>query len=285
MSRAIRAPWRETCAFCSTAVMRSKASRRSISSSTPRMWRRSPCSGAGARLGLDVEADWAAQPRPAQTAIAVRHLGQVLLVVVFSEVKRRDLEDLGRDGPVAVCRQNPLVGLLGSLGRASLSRGVDVDAGSILGADVVALSHALRGIMAFPEGFEQRLVADFLGIEHHQYDFVVARAAGAYFLIGRVGCGAAGVAHRRDPNAIAHLPELALGTPEAAEPEHRRLEALWIGTFEGALVEEVCARRRDWLRAAFEGIVGGRYFEVLAGKEHGFEARRVVVGALDIVCN
>src|SRR5215471_17943239 len=273
MSRAIRAPWHEMCAFCSTGVTRSKASRRSISSSTPRMWRWSPCSDAGsARLGLDVGAGWAAEPRPAQTTIAVRHLGEVLLVVVFGEVERRDVEDLGSDGPVAVCRQHRLIGLLGGLGRSSLSRRVDVDGGAILGADVVALPHTLCGIVALPEGFEQRRVADFRGIEHHQYDFVMARTAGAYFLIGWIGCDAAGVTDRRDPNAIAHLPEHALGSPKAAEPEHRRLEALRIGTFEGALAEEVCARRGDRLRAAFEGVVGGRHFEFLAGKQHVVQA-------------
>src|SRR5215813_1271407 len=272
MSHATRAPWREMCALCSTAVTRLKASHRSISSSMLRTWRRLPCSDAGSvRLGLDVDADWAAQPRPAETAIAVRYLGQVLLVVVFGEVKRWDIEDLGCDGPVAVCRQHRLIGLLGSLGRSSLSRRVDVDAGAILGADVVALSHTLGGIVALPEGFEQRLVADFLGFEHHQYDFVMARTAGAYFLIGWVWCDTPGVTDRRDPNAIAHLPELALGAPEAAEPEHRRLEPLRVGPFEGALVEEVCARRRDWLWAAFEGVVGGWYFEFLAGKQHSVQ--------------
>src|SRR5262245_64786376 len=98
--------------------------------------------------------------------------------------------------------------------------------------------------MALPEGLEERLVADLLGIETHHHDFVMARATGAYLLIGRFGCDAAGVTHCGDPDAIAHLPELALGAPEATEAEHRCLQALRIGAFQGALIEEVRAGRR-----------------------------------------
>src|SRR5215831_8525982 len=126
--------------------------------------------------------------------------------------------------------------------------------------------------MALPEGLKQCLVADLLGIEHYEHNLVVARATGAHFLVGRVGRDTAGVAHRRHPDAISHLPELALGAPEATESEHRHLEAVWIGAFERALAEEVHVGSGDWLGAAFKCAVGGWHLELFAGKQHGFRA-------------
>ena len=58
--------------------------------------RRSSCPRASG-VGFDADADRAAEARAAETAIAVRHLGQVLLVIVLGEVELRRVDDLGRD--------------------------------------------------------------------------------------------------------------------------------------------------------------------------------------------
>src|SRR5499425_2932486 len=47
---------------------------------------------------------------------------------------------------------------------------------------VVALTHALRRVVALPEPRQKRLVADGLRIEHDAHHLVVARAARAHFL-------------------------------------------------------------------------------------------------------
>ena len=62
----------------------------------------------------------------------------------------------------------------------------------------------------------------------------MAGQPGAGFLIGRVGGQAAGIADRRDPDALG-LPEQALGAPEAAHAEIGGLQALGIGTLQRAL--------------------------------------------------
>src|SRR4051794_6356015 len=107
---------------------------------------------APSRLGLDADTHRAAQPRAAQTTVAVRHLGQVLLVVVLGEIELRRVDNLGGDGAVAVGREHLLVGRLGGLRGAALGRRSNINAGAILRAYVVALAHALRGIVALPEG-------------------------------------------------------------------------------------------------------------------------------------
>src|SRR5436190_12532412 len=62
----------------------------------------------GSCLGLDADPHGAAQTGAAEPAIAVCHLGQVLLVVVLGEIERRCIDDLGGDRPVAVGREHLL---------------------------------------------------------------------------------------------------------------------------------------------------------------------------------
>src|SRR5581483_7339566 len=108
------------------------------------------CAVSGA--GFHAQPDRAAEARAAEAAVAVWHLRQVLLVIVLGEIELRRVEALGGDRPVAVGREHLLVGGLGCLGGAALRRRAHVDARTILGADVVALTHALGGVVALPEG-------------------------------------------------------------------------------------------------------------------------------------
>jgi hypothetical protein len=111
--------------------------------------------------------------------------------------------------------------------------------------DVVALAHALRRIVAFPEGLEQRVVGNLFRIIDHQHHLVVTGAARADFLIGRIGRHPAGIADGGDMDAIAQFPEFALGAPEAPEAEHRLFEAVRIRPLQCAMIDEVCGGGAD----------------------------------------
>src|SRR5581483_4994968 len=90
-----------------------------------------------------------------------------------------------------------------------LRGGKDVDAGAILRADVVALAHALSWVVALPECLEQVIVGNLPGVEHDEDDLIMPGPAGAHFLVGRIGRGAARIAGCGDVDAAAELPELA----------------------------------------------------------------------------
>src|SRR5262245_38504409 len=74
------------------------------------------------RLCLDLgpRANGAAQAGAAEAAVAVRHFGQVLLVVVLRKIEGRRVEDFSRDRSVAVGRQNFLISGLGGFSRSPL---------------------------------------------------------------------------------------------------------------------------------------------------------------------
>src|SRR5579875_1095075 len=78
-----------------------------------------------------------------QPTVAIRHLVQVLLVVVLGIVEGTERFDLGRNLVVAGALQLGVVGLLGRLGDAPLLIVGVEDGRAILGADVAALTHAL----------------------------------------------------------------------------------------------------------------------------------------------
>ena len=104
--------------------------------------------------------------------------------------------------------------------------------------DVVALAHALGGVVALPEDAQHLLVARLGRVEHHQHGLGVAGAAAADLLVGGVGREAAGVADGGGPDALG-LPELALRAPEAAHAEHGLLEALGEGRRERVAEHEM----------------------------------------------
>src|ERR1700688_4456770 len=101
-----------------------------------------------------------------------------------------------------------------------LRRRKRVDAGPVLRADVVALAHALGRVVVLPKGFQELLVGDFLRIVDDEHDFVVAGPPAAHLVISGIRRMAAGIADGGYVDAVAELPELALCTPEAAEPKH-----------------------------------------------------------------
>ena len=98
-----------------------------------------------------------------------------------------------------------------------------VDARAVLRADVVALAHALRGVVVLPEQLEQLVVRDHRGVEHHEHRFGVSGVPAAHLHVRRVRR----VAPRRSRLRCCTHPRPArnaLGAPEAAHREHRLLE-------------------------------------------------------------
>ena len=138
----------------------------------------------------------------------------------------------------------------------ALLGGEGIDAGAILRAYIIALAHALGRIVTLPEGFEQPLIGNLRRIVDHQHHLIVAGAAGAHLLVGRVGRVAARVADGGDVNAVAQFPKLALGAPEATHAEHRRLEAPRIRPLERPVKDEMLARGRNRRRAAGQRLGG-----------------------------
>src|SRR6185436_11873006 len=137
--------------------------------------RRAAAAGAGRRAvaPLDRQAGLTRDAGAAESAVAVRVLREVLLVVVLREVELRRGQDLGGDGAVARLRERALVLVARALRGGALLLAEIVDAGSILRPDVVPLPHALRRVVALPERLEQIVVGDLLRVEDHQHGFVV----------------------------------------------------------------------------------------------------------------
>src|SRR5262249_55974189 len=101
-------------------------------------------SGSGARSG---DARRTRHAGAAVAAVAPGVLAQVLLVIALGVVELGRIQDLGGDAAVPGRAQRTLITVARSLGDAALLGREDVDAGAVLRADVVALAHALRGIV------------------------------------------------------------------------------------------------------------------------------------------
>ena len=189
-----------------------------------------------------------------------------MIVLGEEELGRR--QDLRRDLAVPRRCKPLLIGSLRRLGRLLLSIGERVDAGAVLRADIVPLTHALSRIVVLPEGLEERVVRDHLRIEHDEHNLVVSGLSGANLFVGRIGREAAGIANSSRPDTGADLPELALSTPEAADSEHRGLEAFRIWSLDRPAEDEVLFSRRKRRRPALERGLGSRHFGLLSGEQH-----------------
>src|SRR5690606_26050057 len=85
--------------------------------------------------------------RPTESAIPTGILGEVLLMVVFGEVKWWSFDDFGSDLGIASRCQRRCVRGARSLGLPPLLGAEDVDPRAVLGAQIVALAHALSRIV------------------------------------------------------------------------------------------------------------------------------------------
>src|ERR671916_1476322 len=154
----------------------------------------------------------AAHAGPAQTAVSVGDLVEVLLVVALGVVERAGGRDLRGDRVEAGILKRLLVGVAGLLGGPTLLVVSVVNRRAVLRADVVALAHSLRWVVGLPEHRKQVPVGDLLGVEDDEHGLGVSGPTAANLLVGRVLREASRVADRRRVNAV-DLPEPTLGPP------------------------------------------------------------------------
>src|SRR5215211_271867 len=225
----------------------------------------------GARTSLvclRAEPDRARDAGAAQAAVAVRVLGQVLLVVGLGVVERAGGGDLGRDHAVTGRAQRRLVAVPRRLDRGALLVRAVVDGGAVLRADVIALAHALGRVVSLPERAQDLVVRDLRRVEHDEHDLGVAGRAAADLLVRRVRRVAARVAHRGRVDAV-ELPEQALSAPEAAHADDELLHLLGKRRRQRG-AEDVVARRDGNRRiAAGERAFGLDHLRLLTEQEHG----------------
>src|SRR6185436_14302070 len=105
----------------------------------------------GGRSGGHADADRARHAGAAQSAITRRVLGEILLMIVLGEIEFARWRNLGGDGAETLRGQRLLVRSLRRVGGLALRIARGVDRRAILGADIVALAHALRRVVIFPE--------------------------------------------------------------------------------------------------------------------------------------
>src|SRR5207245_11628512 len=139
--------------------------------------------------------------RAARPAIAARVLGEILLVVLLGVVELGRVDDLGGDATVARLREHALIGVARGLRKPPLLGRIDVDPRTVLRADVVALAHALRRVMALPEDPQKRRVAHARGVEDDAHDLGVAGEAAAELIVVGVRSVASRVADRSRDDA------------------------------------------------------------------------------------
>ena len=181
--------------------------------------------------------------------------GQVLLVVGFGEVEGFAGEQLGGDRREAGGAELLLVVLAAGGGQLGLGLGGGHDRRAVLAAGVVALGHALGGVVAFPEQLEQVSEAHPGGVPHHPHRLGVAGAAGADLLVGGVGGVAAAVAHGGGDHP-GQPPEALLRPPETAAAEEGLLLAGLQRRLEGGAEHHMGAGRGDRGVAPRQGLLG-----------------------------
>src|SRR5262249_39765864 len=164
----------------------------------------------------DPGSDRASDADAAEAAVTHRIFGEVLLVIVLGKIEFGGVEYLGCDHAIAFGSERLFEGRLRGLCSVALLRRIDIDAGSILRTDVIALAHPLRRVVIFPERLQQLLVGDLLRIVDDKDDLVVPGPAGADLLIGRIGSLPGRVTNCSHIDGIAEFPELALSPPKAA---------------------------------------------------------------------
>src|SRR5262245_39901042 len=179
--------------------------------------------GRGTTSRVGGHAHGAAHAGATETAVAPRVLAEILLMVVLGVIELGRGENL-RGNPTESLRVQPfLIRIAGYFRGRSLCVAEIVDAGPVLGPNVVALPHPLGRIVILPEHFQQLLEPDLLRIEDDEHGLGVAGHARADFAISRIWCQTGRVADRCRIDAV-ELPELALRAPETAHREHRGFE-------------------------------------------------------------
>ncbi|MOA05415.1 hypothetical protein D3C78_1250130 [compost metagenome] len=183
-------------------------------------------------------------------------------MVGLGVVERRCLADLGGDGAVAGAGQFGGVGLGAGARFGQLRGGAAVDRRAVLGAAVVALTHALGRVVGLPEHLEQGFEAGLARIEDHPHHLGMSGQPGAHLLVARVGREAAGVARRRHPYARL-LPQAPLGAPETAQAELHFLEPFGEWRLQRVAVHIMQLRHRHRAVASRQCLFGAGQLELV----------------------
>src|SRR5690606_13872130 len=99
---------------------------------------------------------------------------QVLLVIGFGQVKFNTGANFSRNVRVTGLAQALLVLRFTGRGPLRFLRTGQINTGTVFGTDVVALAHALSGIVIFPEDDQQFFQTDVGRIIPDAHQFVVA---------------------------------------------------------------------------------------------------------------
>ena len=193
-------------------------------------------------------------------------------MVVLGVVEGPGRGDLGRDLALARARERVAVAAGRQVGGLGLLLADRVDGGAVLGADVVALAHALRRVVDLPERLEEIVVGDLGGVERDQDGLRVAGAAGADLVVGRV---------RRRPTLVAdgrrvhagQRPEGTLGAPEAAEAEVGDLDPLRERRGQRGAQNRVDGGHRHRGVATRQRVLGAGQGRLVAGREEHLHHR------------
>src|SRR5689334_23309354 len=105
--------------------------------------------------GADADADRTRHAGAAEPAIARRILGEILLMIVLGKIEFARRRDLGGDLAEPFGCKRLLIHRPRLIGGFALRIAERVDRRAILRADVVALAHSLRRVVAFPERLQK----------------------------------------------------------------------------------------------------------------------------------
>src|SRR5664279_6226247 len=141
-----------------SVTIASNSGRGTASSSGSRRRRRVTGGARHAVVGCS-DAHGTGQACAPEAAVAVRHLKQVLLVIVLGEEERAGVSDLCCDRPEAGTVQYPRERNPARLRGPTLPVCRGVDRRAVLGTGVVALPHALGRVVSLPEHSQQLLIA------------------------------------------------------------------------------------------------------------------------------
>lgn len=180
----------------------------------------------------------AANAGSTKTAVAVRVLCKVLLVVILGIVEGIERQYFGRDLGVACVRKTILVSLQRLLRQCSLRLITREDYRSILCADVISLAHSLGWVVAFPKYAQHIAVTGHTRVEHDQHYLGMPGRSGTDLRIIRIRRRAAGIPCGSRVNARG-FPEVTLRTPKATQREYGLLQVLIERTSQAGSVYKV----------------------------------------------
>ena len=157
------------------------------------------------------------------TAVTIRHLVEVLLVVFLGVVERAPFgwSNLRCDGAVSPIDQHGCVGCRARIGKCSLCFGRPINRTAVLAADIISLAHALSRIVLLPEMPQEFGCGDLGGVVGHEHRFSVSGAPTADFFVR----GVRGNSANGGGENAGDTPENLLGPPEAAHTEVDDLKA------------------------------------------------------------